>query len=136
VLNEWMYGLKHLMLESISNGDLYHKVNALFESYSLEELTIDGVSISPDAFIFCGCKLDNLSARRLMYMIRDSATKVFIAAGWRTVIGQVMDHYSYNNTTLNTVLDMSNFNKNGAHLCPLEHAIYLFRHSMEYHQDY
>jgi hypothetical protein len=125
-----------MMTDTVSNGNLVEMLFDIFDEYEIDDLTPDGHDMERSCLRLNGCKLDEQSELRLMYIIRNSAYEVLEEGGYRRVISQVMEHYSDNNKILNMIINFTDTGKDFMHLAPLEHSLFLFRHSLEHHQDY
>lgn len=132
----WSGSLRTLILDNIPSCDLYYFINFVIESKSILELTMGGSSFENCDFSIGEDKLDTITIGRLLYVVRWELMKIYKAAGYDVAIDKVIPHYSKHNTTLHEILDLTGLPVDGIGLLPLEHGLFLIRHSLEFHQDY
>lgn len=135
-INGWLKNMESLMYYECHNGDIYDMVEHIVSAHDVSELTDTGFTYEDRHRKINGEKLETHHYRTLIYILGNALKEVYFKAGLRNLLNQVVEHYSNENTVLQTILDKNNFTKWGSYLLPLEHALFLIRYSMEYHQDY
>lgn len=83
-----------------------------------------------------GSKLHTEDLKRLLYITRWEILRIYAACGYSKIVEQVMNHYIEDNKTVKRVSDINSANVACVDVFPLEHGLFLVRHSLEYHKDY
>lgn len=132
-INQWMHDMKNFLLGSTFNKELYDLIYFMLGPKDLSDFVRNGSKVYKQ-FGLCGFTIGKDSTERILYVIRDSLTRIYVAAGYRDVLNFINQHYSEFNKATRTLYQLNG--SEDMELLPLEHSLFLVRHSLEFHQTY